>query len=209
MNTGPAGGPKDFDIAFPFDEPFLFDPRTGDNLLVEMQFPEPWHSVGTDENLGTGNEPATIVFGIDTEAEVATWRQFSEVPHQFIFESSLVLMPGDADQNLSFDQLDLVQVLQAAKYTTGEPATWGEGDWDGAPGGEPGSPPLGNGVFDQLDVVSALATGLYMTGPYIETDGADTLPAPVPEPSTVVLSAMALVGLLVRPVRWRSSPVLH
>ena len=51
-------------------------------------------------------------------------------------------------------------------YLTGQPATWGEGDWDGAPGGEPGSPPLGNGRFDQLDIIAALSAGKYLTGPY-------------------------------------------
>ena len=77
-----------------------------------------------------------------------------------------VLQAGDADQDLDFDQLDLVQVQIAAKYLNGTPATWGEGDWDGAPGGEPGSPPAGNGFFDQLDIIAALANGLYLTGPY-------------------------------------------
>ena len=45
-----------------------------------------------------------------------------------------VLRAGDADQDLDFDQLDLVQVQVAAKYLTGAVATWGEGDWDGARG---------------------------------------------------------------------------
>ena len=76
------------------------------------------------------------------------------------------LMAGDANQDLSFDQQDIVQVAQAARYLTGQPATWGEGDWDGAPGGEPGRPPEGNGRFDQLDIVAALATGTYLAGPY-------------------------------------------
>ena len=76
------------------------------------------------------------------------------------------LQAGDSDQDLDFDQLDLVQVQIAAKYLTGQPATWGEGDWDGAPGGEPGNPPAGNGSFDQLDIIRALAGGLYLTGPY-------------------------------------------
>ena len=77
-----------------------------------------------------------------------------------------ILRPGDADQDNDFDQQDLVQVLQGAKYLTGQPATWGEGDWDGAPGGEPGDPPAGNGMFDQLDVIAALGAGTYLAGPY-------------------------------------------
>ncbi len=47
------------------------------------------------------------------------------------------LRAGDADQDLDFDQLDLVQVQMAAKYLTGEAATWGEGDWDGRPADRP------------------------------------------------------------------------
>ena len=76
------------------------------------------------------------------------------------------LQAGDADQDLDFDQLDLVQVQIAAKYLTGQAATWGEGDWDGAPGGEQGSPPPGSGKFDQLDIIAALNAGTYLTGPY-------------------------------------------
>ena len=49
-----------------------------------------------------------------------------------------VLQAGDADQDLKFDQLDLVQVLVAAMFLTGQPATWGEGDWNGAPVANPG-----------------------------------------------------------------------
>ena len=50
--------------------------------------------------------------------------------------------------------MDLVLVLQAAKYLTGEPTTWEQGDWNG------------DGVFDQLDIVAALQTGNYLQGPY-------------------------------------------
>jgi hypothetical protein len=76
------------------------------------------------------------------------------------------LQPGDADRDFDFDQLDLVQVQIAAKYLTGQPATWGEGDWDGGPGGSQDSPPQGNGLFDQLDIISALSAGKYLTGTY-------------------------------------------
>lgn len=81
-------------------------------------------------------------------------------------EETTGLQAGDADQDLDFDQLDLVKVLSAGKYRTGEPSTWGEGDWNGAPGGSPGDPPPGDGVFDQLDIVAAQQAGLYLTGSY-------------------------------------------
>jgi hypothetical protein len=76
------------------------------------------------------------------------------------------LQAGDADQDLDFDQLDLVKVQIAAKYLTGLAATWGEGDWDGAPGGSQGNPPAGNMRFDQLDIIAALAPAHYLKGPY-------------------------------------------
>ena len=59
-----------------------------------------------------------------------------------------------------------MQVLQSGKYLTGQTATWGEGDWDGAPGGGPGNPPSGDGVFDQIDIVAALLANVYLSGPY-------------------------------------------
>lgn len=65
-----------------------------------------------------------------------------------------VAQPGDANGDLQFDQLDIIQVLQSAKFMTGEPATWEEGDWNG------------DGVFDQLDIAAALETGNYLQGPY-------------------------------------------
>jgi hypothetical protein len=81
------------------------------------------------------------------------------------------LEAGDADQDLDFDQLDLVRVQVAGKYLTGRAATWGEGDWNGAPGGQPGSPPPGNGLFDQLDIIAALGAGKYLTGSYAAIGG--------------------------------------
>ena len=90
----------------------------------------------------------------------------SPIPLPTVEPPTVGLMAGDADQDLDFDQYDLVKVQMAAKYLTGEAATWGEGDWDGAPGGEPGNPPTGNGLFDQLDVVAALGASTYLQGPY-------------------------------------------
>jgi hypothetical protein len=81
------------------------------------------------------------------------------------------LMAGDANQDLTFDQLDIVQVSQGAKYLSGLAATWGEGDWDGAPGGAVGEPPGGNGFFDQQDIVASLQAGTYLTGPYAGLKG--------------------------------------
>ena len=91
----------------------------------------------------------------------ATWHVEGEA-----IPGPISLVAGDADQDLDFDQLDLVQVQIAAKYLTGQAAAWGEGDWNGAPGGFVGSPPNGDGVFNQLDIVAAQQAGIYLTGPY-------------------------------------------
>ncbi len=56
---------------------------------------------------------------------------------------------GDANRDGVFNQLDIVQVLQSAKYQTGQPATWAEGDFNG------------DLVFNQLDIVAALQSGKY------------------------------------------------
>jgi hypothetical protein len=68
---------------------------------------------------------------------------------------------------LQFDLLDLVKVQIAAKYLTGQAASWGEGDWDGAPGGSVGNPPEGDGQFNQIDIIAALNAGKYLLGRYV------------------------------------------
>jgi len=85
---------------------------------------------------------------------------------EFGITEGATLQAGDANQNLDFDQIDLVQVQIAAKYLNGQAATWGEGDWNGAPGGTVGSPPAGDGLFNQFDVIAAQQAGIYLTGPY-------------------------------------------
>ena len=57
--------------------------------------------------------------------------------------------PGDSNADGVFNQVDIIIILQADKYQTGEPAVWSEGDWSG------------NGVFDQFDIVLALQGGNY------------------------------------------------
>ena len=80
-------------------------------------------------------------------------------------DETTIFRPGDADMDRDFDQLDLIKVLVSAKYLTGEPATWGEGDWGGSDG-PGGANEVGDGVFNQKDIIAALTTGLYFTGPY-------------------------------------------
>jgi hypothetical protein len=107
------------------------------------------------------------------------------------------LEAGDANQDLQFNFDDIFQVLARGKYETGQPASWGEGDWNGAPGGSPGSPPTGDGLFDFDDIFASLVTGNYETGPYAAGAGASA----VPEPATLPL---VLLMLLVLSGRWMS-----
>jgi hypothetical protein len=109
------------------------------------------------------------------------------------------LQAGDADQDWDFDQLDLVQVQVAGKYLTGEPATWGEGDWNGAPASLTARPPAGDGLFNQLDIVAAQQAGLYLTGAYAAVRAHQL--AAVPEPNTCFLAAVGLLGLAFYAVR--------
>ncbi len=51
---------------------------------------------------------------------------------------------GDVNGDGGFDRLDLLAVLHAGKYLTGQQAAWHEGDWNA------------DGLFDQQDLVLAL-----------------------------------------------------
>ena len=59
---------------------------------------------------------------------------------------------GDANDDGQFDSSDMMLVLAAGKFETGQAARWEEGDWDG------------DGLFTFDDVLAALATGTFETG---------------------------------------------
>jgi hypothetical protein len=161
----------------------------------DLEFGDSMTISGSDDTYSTG------YVGIQLYAQQAEFDNFQITPL-----GGTQLQPGDADQNLQFDQLDLVKVQVAAKYLTGQSATWGEGDWNEAPGGEPGNPPVGDGQFNQLDIIAALNAGWYLQGPYAaiapagvggNTGGlvaADLVY--VPEPSTLALLGCGLAAAL-------------
>jgi hypothetical protein len=134
-----------------------------------------FHVTGTQEvvqdwdDFTAGELTDRVSWGFGPDADVTLLIDSIRIADQTLRE----LKPGDADQDLDFDQFDLVQVQIAAKYLTGQSATWGEGDWNGAPGGSPGDPPLGDGLFNQIDIIAALAASTYLTGPYsaLQPDG--------------------------------------
>ena len=84
------------------------------------------------------------------------------------FDSAgFVRRPGDANQDRRFSSADIIRVLGAGRYETGQRATWSQGDWNGAPNsGYRSGPPPGNGYFDSTDIIAALGSGLFETGPY-------------------------------------------
>jgi hypothetical protein len=139
-----------------------------DNQWVKLTVTTPPAPEDTDVvqfavfNFSTGNEPYTVWFD---DALFVNLTQ-CDLNGDGQCDPTAGLKAGDADQDLDFDQLDLVQVQVANKYLSGLVATWGEGDWNGAPGGAPGNPPLGDGVFDTRDIIAALQAGTYLTGPY-------------------------------------------
>jgi hypothetical protein len=157
-NVGPSGGPKDFDMLIPLQTPFEYDPRDG-NLLMEV--------VWSGWDVAPGNDGFdTPVVSIVGNPNAVSGTRFGGAVFQFTLVPLAQMQAGDADRDRDFDQLDLVRVQVAAKYLTGQPASWGEGDWNGAPGGSRDNPPVGNGLFDQLDIIAALQGGKYLTGPY-------------------------------------------
>ena len=101
-----------------------------------------------------------------------------------------VPLAGDANGDKQVNTDDIVQILAAGKYETGQPATFAEGDFDG------------DGFFASGDILAMLAEDLYETGPYAAslaaggTYGPDVKLNYIPEPSTILLLALGLIGLL-------------
>ena len=121
-------------------------------------------------------DPNTPLDVYDLDFAIATEEFAYDDEHFYlsVVPGPVPLQAGDADMDYDFDQLDLVRVQIAAKYLTGQAATWGDGDWNGAPGGSVGNPPAGDGQFNQLDIIAALTAGKYLQGWYAALAGPGT-----------------------------------
>jgi hypothetical protein len=110
---------------------------------------------GLQQIITTNADFALSVYAVDVDGDGDTdVLSASSVDQKIAWYENYSLPAGDANRDMQFDQRDIVQVLQAGKYLTGDPAAWEDGDWNG------------DGVFDRLDVVAALETGNYLQGPY-------------------------------------------
>ena len=102
--------------------------------------------------------------------------------------------------------------LSGSRFEKDEDATWEQGDWNGAPnaantyadaatGG--GTPPPGDNRFNTNDIVAALAGNRFEAVSVLAalaggggTFGPDAELNDIPEPSTVILFVLGLIGLV-------------
>ena len=96
-----------------------------------------------------------------------------------------IVAPGDTDGNGVVDSDDLFAILAAGKFNHPDlgPASWGEGDF------------TGDDLVNSDDLFAILGAAKFNAGPYTTATPPAAL-ATVPEPSTFILAAIALVGLL-------------
>jgi hypothetical protein len=92
------------------------------------------------------NSPVQVSARILSDGE---WSALNEATFTVVQVAPPQYRAGDANRDHRFDQADIIQVLQAAKYLTNEPADWAQGDWNG------------DGWFDRIDVVIALRADDY------------------------------------------------
>ena len=94
-----------------------------------------------------------------------------------------IVAPGDTDANGDVNSNDLFDILGAGKYNHPElgPATWAEGDF------------TGDTLVDSDDLFAMLSAAKFNQGPYSSVPASAIV---VPEPPTIVIAAIGLLGLL-------------
>ncbi|MCA9217650.1 MAG: hypothetical protein KDB27_31490 [Planctomycetales bacterium] len=224
-NLGPPEGPKEFDIIFRFQRPFYYEPSRGNLLLEQIRgrgnnFIGFDHHTALGSSLlgavssssqsavGRLNGTVTKLFFrsslsgdfdlndvVDVEDIDALMSAIRDASDDLVFDvdtsgtvnrsdlDALVVQTlntwfGDADLNGEFNSGDLVAVFTASEYEDGvsNNSTWGTGDWNG------------DGEFDSGDLGVAFQDGGYEKGTRTEAQV-------VPEPSSVFVLLLSLVGL--------------
>jgi hypothetical protein len=99
--TGPAGGPKNFDILIPLTTPFYYNPAAG-NLLLDIR------------NFSSGNSGGNLIPQLD-----ATSANPTLVGRVYAFDASATSAP------YSFDEDTIGLVTQFTATPVPEPTTWG------------------------------------------------------------------------------------
>ena len=108
-----------------------------------------------------------------------------------------IVAPGDTDGNGDVSVNDLFNILGAGKFNHPElgPATWREGDF------------TGDDLVNSDDLFAMLGAAKFNAGPYTIATPPAAL-ATVPEPSTFILAAFGLAGLLVFAWQHRGTTVV-
>jgi hypothetical protein len=172
QNIGPAGGPKEFDLAINFTTPFRYDPSDG-NLLIDFIWYQPFSTVGADECSPADAALCQWVGHVgDPNAEFANSKASSIGIRQFIFSADPVT--GDFNQNGQLDAEDFDLLAAEIRGNSVNPVfdlnldtavdasdreTWviqlrgtyfGDSNLDG--------------VFDSSDLINVFAAGKYESG---------------------------------------------
>ena len=124
-----------------FGQRNAIDPAT--NQPVRYNAFGVFNGMGTDGDVGQQMEAwfDDLCYGTDTDCDFGGGNGFTP-------------RAGDANSDREVNTVDIVQILAANKFETGQPAVFAEGDFDG------------DGVFATSDIVAMLAEDLYETGPY-------------------------------------------
>ena len=81
--TGPAGGPKEFDIIFPLATPFVYDPSRG-NLIIELRIASASPSIGVDAT-GRAGDRAGRAYSSDANSANAAGVDVGADIIQFVY----------------------------------------------------------------------------------------------------------------------------
>ena len=118
----------------PTDDPAHIPLIAVDQVIYSSNLP--W----SDQVAGTGQSLARVQPTAYGKLPTG-WSGAAITPGRVQFFSQLA---GDTNRDGLFNAMDIIQVLNANKYLSGQAASWAEGDWDG------------DGLFDQHDLVAAL-----------------------------------------------------